>query len=201
MIKNIIEVSTDFQLSSLPQTEELMQSEIHTPRAWSNKDIALRDIRIVEDISTCCRYSECRRIEETITRRACIRVTNYAGPKTLPVEVPDCVGEFTAYVTWEYGVAVVTAPERSEPRSRLGKHVPGKLPAACHSVSPARDIFAERSTVTKWHIKSTVRDKSMPGDKPINREIRIVIELIVNGSTERRISGVKAARLLVQQCV
>ena len=117
------------------------------------------------------------------------------------IEAADGVDELTADIPRKDWIAVAAGPERSKARPTLCEHIPGELEATKCRVGPLRKVARELLAPAEWQLVNAIGDEAVAGDEGIAREVVVGVELVVRGAAEARVSGVKAAALLIQQRV
>src|ERR1044072_612785 len=201
MVEDIVEVHPYFEFCGFTESEELADTKIHAPRAWSNKRVPLGHVRIIEDISARSRKREGGRVKELIAAHTRIRIANHTWTKTRTTEIADRVNKAAGNVTREDWITVVASPERCKAGATLGKHVPGYLETTGDRVRPLGNRVTKLASLSKRNVVCAIRDEAMTGNKRVARKILIRVELIIERATETRITDVETARLLIEQRV
>src|ERR1700752_1913297 len=119
MVKDVVEIHAHFKFCRLAESEEFAESQVHTPRPWSNQEVSLGHVRIVENVRTC--GWQCKRggIKELIAAHTCIRIADHTRTKTWTTEIADRVDKAAGNVTREYRIAVIAVPIRCKPSALL----------------------------------------------------------------------------------
>src|ERR1041385_3531950 len=161
MVEDVVEVDANLEPRRFAEPEELAQTKVHAPGAWSNQRIAFGDVRVIENVGAGGWQSEGRRIEELIASDARIRIADDARTKTRPGEVADSINKAAGDVAWKNRITVVAVPVRREAGAALGEHVPCNLITSKNSFFPLRSRRPKAFSFTERNVERAIRDESM----------------------------------------
>src|ERR1043165_1807326 len=161
MVEDVVEVDANFELRRFAKPEELAQTEVHAPRAWSNQRVAFRDLGVIKNIGARGGKIEGRRVEKPVATNPGIRIADQARTETWTTEIADRVNKAAGDVARENGIAVVAVPVRRETRAALREHVPCDLITSKDTLFPLGSCFAKVPSLTERNIERAIRHQAV----------------------------------------
>src|SRR6267143_718398 len=202
MVEYVVDVRAYLGGYSVAEVEVLVNPEIHTPGARPPEHVPLGNSCLAEKVCSYRGDSERSRIPNSVTTPLIEVIAKHHWAEGLVIEITHCIYRTYADVARGYGGiivrAIVTCPERSEPRTGFCEHVKGGLPPTKERISKPGHRGTILATSTERQIVDAIGNYAIAGNIAVDSIIAVWLELIIGHTAEAGIAGVQRGRFLVQ---